>query len=81
MSPETLQNVKKAIGAKQATKAVEKGLVGLILLAADADERVIGQLRELCIRKAVPVEMVATMVELGRACNIAVGAAAVAVLK
>jgi large subunit ribosomal protein L7A len=81
MSPEVLRNAKKAIGAKQATKMVEKGLAAVVLLAADADERVIGQLRDLCVCKAVPVEMVASMAELGRACAIEVGAAAVAVLK
>jgi len=35
----------------------------------------------LCNRKSVPVKIVPTMEELGKACGIEVGAAAVAVLK
>jgi len=81
MCHEILTKAKKVIGAKQAAKAIDKGLAGLVLLAADADDRVVNPLRELCNRKSVPVKIVPTMEELGKTCGIEVGAAAVAVLK
>ena len=77
----TLKNASKVVGAKQAAKAVEKGQASLVFLADDADIRVTAPLREACVRAGVAVEMVPTMEELGKACGIEVGAAAVAVIK
>lgn len=81
MSIDTLKNANKVVGAKQATKAVEKGQASLVLLADDADSRVTAPIRELCGRSGVALKMVPSMEELGKACGIEVGAAAVAVLK
>lgn len=81
MSIDILKNAKKVVGAKQAVKAVEKGQANLVVLADDADLRVTGPIRELCAKCGVALETVASMAELGRACGIEVGAAAVAVLK
>lgn len=77
----TLKNAKKVIGAKQATKAIEKGTASLVYLAGDADPRVTNPIRELCLTKHISVEVVPSMGELGRACGIEVGAAAVAEIK
>jgi Ribosomal protein HS6-type (S12/L30/L7a) len=77
----TLKDARKVVGAKQAIKAVEKGRASLVFLAADADSRVVSPLREACARAGVTVEMVPSMGELGKACGIEVGAAAVAVIK
>lgn len=81
MSLEALKNAKKVIGVKQVTKAVSKGLADSVFVAADADKRVIHPLVELCDRKGVAVQEVATMAELGQACLIEVGAAAAAIVK
>lgn len=81
MDKDTLKTAAKAIGAKQAAKAVERDRAQIVLLAADAESRVILPLRELCNKKNIAIEDIATMEELGKACGIAVGAAAVAVLK
>ena len=81
MPTDTWKEAKKVVGAKQTVKAVEKGLAGLVVVADDADVRVISPLREMCARAGVAVETVPTMTELGKACGIAVGAAAIAVLK
>lgn len=81
MSFEQLKTTRKVIGIKQTTKAVEKDAASLVYVAKDADERVTRQLKELCARKRVNVEIAPSMVELGKACAIEVGAAAVAVLK
>jgi len=78
---DTLKAAKKAIGAKQTVKAVERGQTEVVFLANDAEGRVIQPIRELCSKKNIAVQETLTMQELGQACGIAVGAAAVAVLK
>lgn len=81
MSIADLKNAKKVIGAKQTVKAVEKGMAAVVFLAVDADQRMLLPVREACDRENVPVDVVLTMLELGKACGIEVGAAAVACLK
>ncbi|WP_371365816.1 Ribosome-associated protein L7Ae-like protein [Sporomusa rhizae] len=78
---EGLKTAKKAIGAKQTVRAVEKGLVAKVYLADDADRRVVAPLVQLCTEKGITVKAGVTMQDLGKACGIEVGAAAVAVLK
>ena len=78
---EAFKRSKKAIGAKQTVRAVEKGLAVKVYLADDADKRVVAPIALLCSQKEVEVDGVATMTELGKACGIEVAAAAVAVLK
>lgn len=81
MSLEKLKIAKKIVGVKQVTKAVEKDLVQTVYIAQDAEPRFVETLRTLCNREKVAVETTFTMTELGSACGIDVGAAAVAVLK
>ncbi|MBP2645513.1 MAG: rplGB [Firmicutes bacterium] len=81
MSTDALKTAAKVIGAKQVAKAVEKGTAGLVYLAEDADARVTTPVRELCSRLGVKTVTVQSMSELGKACGIEVGAAAVALLK
>ena len=76
-----LKTAKKAIGAKQTARAVEKGLAAKVYLADDADRRVVAPLAQLCSQKGVEVNDGITMTELGKACGIEVRAAAVALLK
>ncbi len=81
MSLEMLKTAKKIVGVKQVTKAVEKDLVQTVYIAQDAEQRFVEALRTLCNREKVTMEITFTMTELGSACGIEVGAAAVAVLK
>ena len=81
MSMDALVIGKKVIGAKQTVRALEKGTAEIVYIAADADRRVVAPLLDLCRQKTIPVVDTVTMVELGKACGIDVGAAAVAVLK
>lgn len=81
MSDIDLKTAKKAVGAKQASKAVEKGMAVIVYLAADADQRIINPVKELCLREDVPVNATLSMRELGKYCGIEVGAAAVACLR
>ncbi len=78
---EAFKKRKKAIGAKQTARAVEKGLAIKVYLADDADKRVVAPLAQLCSQKEVEVDELSTMAELGKACGIEVAAAAVALLK
>ena len=78
---EVFKNGKKAIGAKQTVRAVEKGLATKVYLAVDADRRVVAPLIQLCNQKDVRFDEESTMQELGKACGIEVAAAAVALLK
>ncbi|KYZ77691.1 50S ribosomal protein L7ae [Anaerosporomusa subterranea] len=81
MSIADLKNAKKVVGAKQTVKAVEKGLAAIVYLANDADQRLLLPVTEVCIREKIAVDNSLSMLELGKACGIEVGAAAVACLK
>lgn len=81
MSVETLKSHKKVIGAKQTAKAIEKNIVECVFIAQDAEKRVVSPIENSCKQHGVPVQYIATMIELGKMCNIDVGAATVAVLK
>jgi large subunit ribosomal protein L7A len=77
---ERLKNAKKTIGTKQTTKAVQKGIARVVYIARDAEKHITVPLLELCSENAVEVVMVESMVELGRACGIEVGAASAALV-
>lgn len=81
MALETLMTANRVIGIKQVTKVVNKSLVSQVFIAANADARVLEPLKKLCAEKNVEILEVPTMLELGKACMIEVGAAAAAVLK
>ena len=70
----------KVVGVKQSMKAVKEGKAVSVYVADDAEQRVIRPLTELCREKNVPLLEVPTMVELGDAAGIDVGAAVVTVL-
>jgi large subunit ribosomal protein L7A len=78
---EVLKNGNRAIGIKQTLKAVENNSAKLVFIARDADEKVTGNLKELCISNDVAVEYVETMKQLGKAVGIEVGASAACLLK
>jgi len=78
---ETLQKAPKVvIGIKQTTRALESKKVSMVFVAQDAEARLLKPLREMCAAKGVPIKEVPSMKELGKACKIQVGAAAVAIL-
>ena len=79
-----VEDLKKAChvvtGMKQTVKAVDGDKARHIFVAKDADERVARPILDACTRKNIPVTMVDTMEELGKACNIKVNAAMAAIL-
>jgi len=70
-----------SIGLKQALKSLEKDIAAEIVIAKDAEKRVIQKLILLADEKKVPITYVDSMKQLGKACGIDVGAAAVALLR
>ncbi len=78
---DVLKNGSKAIGIKQTLKAVENDTAKVVFIAMDADEKITGSLKELCLSNNVTLEYVDTMKQLGKAVGIEVGASAVCLLK
>jgi large subunit ribosomal protein L7A len=77
---EVLKGSNKAIGIKQTLKAVENKTAKMVFIARDADEKVTGPLKELCMSNSIEIVYADTMKQLGKACGIEVGASAVCVL-
>jgi large subunit ribosomal protein L7A len=76
-----LQDVHVRIGTKQTTRSVEMGQATEVYVALDADQRLISKIVALCEEHSVNITYVETMIELGKACSIEVGAAMAAVIK
>lgn len=72
---------KKSIGTKQTVKAIEKGTAREVFVARDAEEHVTRDVLKAARDKGLEVIQVESMVALGKACGIDVGAAAAAVLE
>ncbi len=75
-----LRNHKLIVGMKQLRKALLRGGVARVFLALDADPAVTMPLCELAQQSGTEIVWVGKMHDLGRACNIDVGAAAAATL-
>ncbi len=76
-----LLNSKKVVGIKQLRKALGQDQIAQVFLALDADPMLLDPIRALCEEKGVRVVDVDTMQSLGKACGIAVGAAAAGILR
>ncbi|WDV45429.1 ribosomal L7Ae/L30e/S12e/Gadd45 family protein [Clostridiaceae bacterium M8S5] len=76
-----LKEEKKVVGTKQAERALLSDQVKLVYIARDADSHVVNKLVDICKSKNIEVIYVNTMEELGKACEIDVNAASVALLK
>lgn len=68
------------VGTKQLRKRLERGGVCRVYLARNADPAITAPLQALCVQKDVELVWVRSMLDLGRACGIEVGAAAAATL-
>lgn len=81
MSLEALKTAKhRTVGAKQTLKALQRGVVSMLFVAADADPKVTRGLVEEARQQNVTIIEVETMAALGKACLIDVGAAVAAIL-
>lgn len=75
-----LRNHQKIVGMKQLRKALLRGGISRVYLALDADPAVTMPLAQLAENTGTEIIWVGKMHDLGRACNIDVGAAAAATL-
>ena len=75
-----LASQEKVVGVKQSRKAIREGRARRVYLACDADPALTEPLLALCREKGVSADCSLTMQQLGRACGIAVAAAAVAIV-
>lgn len=73
------QASKTIIGTKQAIKAINASQVKEIVVALDAETRVTDPVILLAKEVGIPVNLVESKKELGKACGIQVGAAVVAI--
>lgn len=74
---ERLLNAKSIkVGAKQTLKAIQKNEAKVVYLAMNAERHITEPIKQACLEKDIPVEMVETMKQLGKACGILVGCAA-----
>ncbi|MDF2630548.1 MAG: ribosomal protein family [Symbiobacteriaceae bacterium] len=82
MSLERLKSArKKSIGTKQTAKAMEKGSARLVFVAKDAEEHVTREIIKLAQVKGLELVQIDSMMTLGKACGIEVGAAVAAILE
>ncbi|TXC85594.1 50S ribosomal protein L7ae-like protein [Metabacillus litoralis] len=82
MSYEKVSQANKIIvGTKQSVKALLNNEVREIIIAEDADYRIVQKIIQAAEQQQVPLTKVTSMKELGKACGIEVGAAAVAIIQ
>jgi large subunit ribosomal protein L7A len=81
MLDETLKKSRhKTVGVKQTQRALEKGIVRQVFIAKDAEQHVLRPIIESCQTRGIKVVEISTMIELGKACGIEVGAAVAALI-
>ena len=68
------------IGVKQTSKAIIENKAKLVYVARDAEQHVTRRVLELSKNHRVEVEYIDSMKELGRMCNIDVGAATAVII-
>ncbi|MBE1553126.1 ribosomal L7Ae/L30e/S12e/Gadd45 family protein [Sporosarcina limicola] len=71
--------VKTIIGTKQTVKAIRAGIVTEVIIAQDAEERLIALVLEEAELRGTQVTHVDSMQKLGNACGIQVGTTVVAI--
>ncbi|MCQ1539352.1 50S ribosomal protein L7ae [Methanocalculus taiwanensis] len=69
-------------GSNEATKAIERGIAQLVLIGGDVEpEEIVMHLPPLCAEKQIPFIFINKQSEIGAACGLDVGSAAVAIVK
>jgi len=70
------------IGTNETTKAIERGIAKLVVIAQDVQPKeVVIHLAPLCEEKKIPCVFVKSKLELGRASGIDIGSAAIAIIE
>jgi large subunit ribosomal protein L7A len=76
-----LQAQRFVIGTKQTVKALKEGNVRELIIANDADTKVTAKIVSEALDINVPILYVDSMLKLGKACGIEVGASTVAIIR
>jgi large subunit ribosomal protein L7A len=72
----------KIVGLKQTLRAIQQDSIEAVYIANDVEEHIIRKIAGPCQEKAIPlVKTNMTQNELGRFCQIEVGAAVVGIMK
>jgi large subunit ribosomal protein L7A len=80
---QTIKEAKnKIIGLKQTLRAIQQGKIQKVYIANDIEEHILRQITEICQQKTVPlISINVNQKELGRICQIEVGAAVVSLIQ
>ncbi|MBM7561789.1 ribosomal L7Ae/L30e/S12e/Gadd45 family protein [Fusibacter tunisiensis] len=78
---ELAKNPKLVIGVKQTTKVLMSHQAVVVFVAKDAEQHVVRRVIQLATDQEVDIVFVESMKELGKACNIDVGAATAVIEK
>ena len=76
-----LSKSKTVVGAKQLRKALQNGSAKAVFIAKNADPFLTEPITALCQQYQIPINWIDTMLALGAACGIDVGAAAAAIVE
>ncbi len=76
-----VSNSNKVVGTKQTLKIINKGEAKHVIIAKDAEDKVVSPLVDLCKEKEIPWSYAESMNELGKTCGIKVGASAAALIE
>lgn len=76
-----LQAKEIVVGTKQTVKALQAGKVKEIVVAVDADDRVIKPVLDVAKEHQIPVSKVDSMKKLGKVCGVEVKASAVGIIR
>jgi len=69
-------------GSNEATKSVERGIAQLVLVGGDVEpEEIVMHLPPLCMEKEISFIFINKQSDIGAACGLDVGSAAVAIVK
>jgi large subunit ribosomal protein L7A len=72
----------KIIGLKQTLRAIQQNKISAVYLANDIEDHIVRKITELCRENAIPILAAElSQKELGRLCQIEVGAAVVGIMK
>lgn len=69
------------IGAKQTLKAMQNGQISEVFIAADAEQHITQKVASLAEELEIPCQFVDSMMKLGKASGVKVGASIVAIRK
>lgn len=80
---QTIKEAKnKIIGLKQTLRAIQQDKVQVVYIANDIEEHILRQITEICQQKAIPlIPLNVNQNEVGRFCQIEVGAAVVSLIQ